>query len=110
MCWNYKHTIHKTYYTMKKAYIVIVTALNIYYFSLWIVSFNKFNNQEDRVVYFLNRSFVFDNIATLNSILLLMTVIAIGLNFGKIVMHRYLKTICLIVNFLILVFILWSYL
>jgi len=95
---------------MKRAFIIIVTILNTYYFSLWIVAFNTFSTQEERLVYFLDKSIAFDNITTLNSVLLLITMISMVLNFRKVAMHRYLKMTCLIVNFLFLVFILWSYL
>jgi len=72
-------------YNMKKlrtAFICIVLLVSIYTEVLWIVSFNKFTEQSERVAYFLKYWPFLESVAPLNISLVILTIISfIFLNY-----------------------------
>jgi hypothetical protein len=58
----------------KIIFVIAIVLLNIYYFVVWLVAFNKFATQLDRVNYFLAKSIFFNSVGTLNITLLIATI------------------------------------
>jgi len=93
---------------MKKFYIFSITLLNLYYFILWLYIFNSFDTQKERRLEFINKWLVFDSINFLNVFIGVATVFSVILIFNKNNTNKYLKSLCLIINILFILFVLWS--
>lgn len=93
---------------MKKFYIFSITLLNLYYFILWLYIFNSFDTQKERRLEFINKWLVFDSINFLNVFIGVATVFSVILIFNKNNTNKHLKSLCLIINILFILFVLWS--
>lgn len=93
--------------------ITTVTLSNVYYFTLWIIAFNKFNTQAERVTYFLEKWYIFNSIdilSTFLSILTLLSLVLLNVSYFNSHYNTVLRILCSIVNILFLLFLFWSYL
>ncbi len=94
----------------KKGYAIFISMLNLYYFISWLLIFYSFDNQTDRKNNFLKVWLLFDNINTLDVILSLLTAISLILIIRKSNLNRFIDIICLLINVLFLLFMVWSHL
>jgi hypothetical protein len=89
---------------------IAVAILNIYYFTLWIVAFNKFSNQTERVDFFLQHGCLFNSIGALNLTLVVISIISLIFVNLRPFKSKALRYTISSIHFLFLLFVLWSYL
>jgi len=94
-------------YVMKKIFIII-SCLNLYYFLNWTYVFNKYDSFDDKKSNFIKNWLVFENIGTLDISLSLLTIISMFLILTKNKNNSLLNILCLIINILFLLFVIWS--
>ena len=99
-----------TNFRMKKVYILLISALNVYYFFSWLIVFNSFDNQVDRRFHFLEKWLFFDSLNVLDALLLVLTIISLVLIIRKSGLYRFIEITCFIIHIIFLCFVVWSHL
>ena len=61
----------------KTFFAITIGLLNVYYFVIWTIAFNKFPSQLERVDFFLDQWLFFNFVIALNVTLLLFTIISL---------------------------------
>lgn len=93
---------------LRLIFVAGVLVLNIYYFIVWLVAFNKFTTQGEKVSYFLERSLFFNTVTTLSICMLTATIVSlIVLNAVSMKSHLARIGISLVHVFFIL-YIFWG--
>lgn len=89
-------------------YVAVISVLNLYYFSLWIFVFNKYDTQEERVSAFLENWPLVKHLFVLNSVLFVLTFISVFVVLA--VFKPKIRFLLVAIHILFLVFLAWAHL
>lgn len=93
---------------MKKNFIGLMCLLNLFYFLSWISTYNLYRDQIERQKHFLKNWLIFEDIFTLNVVLLILTIVSTVLIVTDKNLSKYIKLPCLIIHVCYVMFIIWS--
>lgn len=94
--------------SIKIFFAVVVLLMNSYSLVSWIIAFNKFSNHNERVKHFLEKSYFFNSVVTLNSFLLLATIASLAyINIGE-QKQQAVRNLISVVHILFILYFFWG--
>lgn len=92
----------------KTFFAITIGLLNVYYFVIWTIAFNKFPSQLERVDFFLDQWLFFNFVIALNVTLLLFTIISLIIINIKPIKSQTVRFTLSTIHILFIFFSAWS--